>query len=123
MKRNWLEWLVLGTSVAAILALVAYLALQVVAETEPAEIAVEPRPAEARSTPTGWTMPVIVRNAGVEPAAGVVIEATAPVSGEEETAELVVELLPGTSEVELVVGFSAEPEREPTVRLVGYSSP
>ena len=123
MRRNWLEWAILAASVAAIVGLVGYLLLQVVADDGPARISVEAQAAEGAPAPTGWTLPVVVRNDGGEAAGTVVIEAAATVGGEEEVAELTIELLPARSEAALVVGFSDRPEGEVSFRLVGYESP
>jgi len=123
MRRNWLEWLILVVSVAAIAALVGYLTIQAVSGNAPVDIAIEPRRAEARTTSAGWELPVTVRNAGGAPAVSVAIEATASVAGQAETSEVVLDLLAPGSDADLVMGFSAEPEGEVTLRLIGYESP
>jgi uncharacterized protein (TIGR02588 family) len=123
MRRNWLEWLILVVSVVAIVGLVGYLAIQSVSGDAPADISVAARPAEARTTGVGWELPVTVRNAGASPASTIAIEASATVEGEEETSDIMLDLLAPGSEVELVVGFSAAPEGEVMFRLIGYESP
>ena len=123
MRRNWLEWVILVASVVAILALVGYLGIQLVNDRAPTYIAIEARPAEASRTSAGWTVPVVVRNGGGEPAATVVIEATATVGVSEEVTELTADLVPAHSEIDLVVAFSDQPDGEIAFRLVGYESP
>lgn len=123
MRQNWLEWVVLVCSVVVIVALVAYLAVTAVSTATPPAISVVAHADEARSTDAGWEVPVTVRNGGGEVAATIVVEATATVAGETETAELDVDLLgPGTEE-ELVFRFSAAPEGEVELRVLGYSLP
>ena len=123
MRQNWLEWAVLGSSVVVIVALVGYLAVTAVSTATPPAISVVAHPDEARSTDAGWEVPVTVRNDGGEAALTVAIEGTASVGGETETAQLEVDLLgPGTQE-ELVLRFSAAPDGELELRLVGFSLP
>ena len=123
MRRNWLEWAILAGSVAAIGLLVGYLGVQTIAGDEPADVRIEARLDEARSTATGWELPVTVRNDGGLPAAAVTFEATAVVGGTEETSELMLDLAaPGTA-TDLVVGFSGPPDGEVTFRLIGYEAP
>lgn len=123
MRQNWLEWAVLGVSALAIVALVGYLAVAAVSTATPPAISVVGLPDEARSTDAGWELPVNVRNDGGEAAAAVAIEATAIVAGETETAQLEIDLLgPGTQE-ELVAVFSAAPDGEVDLRLIGFHLP
>ncbi len=123
MKRNRLEWLILIASVATIFALVIYLGIQALIGSTPAEIRVEPQAQEARTTETGWLLPVTVRNVGGEAAMSLLIEARATVGGGEETSDLSVNLLAGGSWRNLVVGFSGPPDGEVSFRVVGYESP
>ena len=123
MRQNWLEWGVLVFSVAAIVALVGYLAVTAVSTNTPPALSVLGHPDEARSTDAGWELPVTVRNDGGEAAAMVAIEATASVAGETETAQLEIDLLgPGTEE-ELVFLFSEAPDGEVDLRLIGFHLP
>lgn len=123
MRQNWLEWAVLVFSVAAIVALVGYLAVTAVSTTTPPAISILGRPGEARSTDAGWELPVTVRNDGGEAAAMVAIEGTASVAGETETAQLEIDLLgPGTEE-ELVLLFSEAPDGDVELRLIGFHLP
>ena len=122
MRRNWLEWLILGGSVVVIVTLLAYLTLRALAGERPPSVAVvtgEPR-AEASGA---WLVPLQVRNEGGRAAAAVTIEATATVAGTDETSELTVDLLPAESERQVVASFSGEPEGPIRTRIVGYELP
>ena len=123
MKRNPVEWIVLGVSVLAIVLLVGMLVIEGLGETTPADPQVELRTAEAHQTSHGWVIPATVRNAGEQAVEGVIIEAEGMVDGEPETSELDVAFLPGGSSVDISFAFSARPESEVTVRLVGYRLP
>jgi uncharacterized protein (TIGR02588 family) len=122
-KRNVVEWTVLVVSVVAIGVLVAALVLTGLNENSPADLHVELKLDEAQTGQLGWTLPATVRNDGDVTAEAVVIEATATVDGEEESSEIEVAFLPAGSEDDVVFAFSAEPESDVTVRLVGYQFP
>jgi uncharacterized protein (TIGR02588 family) len=123
VRRNALEWLILGASVVTIVLLAGYLAVRALGADDPPDIRVEARPSEARTTEIGWELPVAVRNEGELPAAAVLIEATATIGGATETSEIALELAAPGTETDLVVGFTAAPEGEVTFRLVGYEAP
>lgn len=123
MSRNWLEWLILGVSVAAIAVLVGFLGWEATRGERPAAITIEARMAEARTSPAGWEVPVTVRNDGRESALGIVVAAEATVGGEAQTSELTLELLAPGTEAEVVAAFTGPPDGEVTVRLVGYEAP
>jgi len=122
-KRNIVEWAVLVISVVSIGVLVGALVLTGLNENTPADPQVELKLDEARMGQLGWTLPATVRNEGDMTAEAVVIEATATVDGEEESSEIEIAFLPAGSEEDVVFAFSAEPESEVTVRLVGYQLP
>jgi uncharacterized protein (TIGR02588 family) len=122
-KRNIVEWTVLAISVAAIALLVIALVISGLNENRPADPRVELRPNEARAGELGWLVPATVRNDGDETAAAVVLEATAIVDGAEEASEIEIAFLPAGSEEDVVFAFSAEPESEVSVRLVGFQLP
>jgi uncharacterized protein (TIGR02588 family) len=122
-QRNLIEWVVLVTSVVAIVALAALLVFQGLQENEPANPGVELRLDEARTGLIGWIVPADVVNDGDEPAEAVLIEASAQVAGEAETSEIEIDYLPAGTTVEIAFAFSAEPEGEVTVRLVGFRVP
>ena len=123
MRRNWLEWAILVSSVAALLGLVGFLVVAAVTDRTDADIRFDVRMAEARETEAGWLVPVSVRNEGGEPAAGLTIEASAEVDGAEETSDVTLDLLPAHSEAEIVVGLSAAPDGELRLRVLGFEAP
>ena len=122
MRRNWLEWLILGGSVVVIIALLGYLTLRALNGERPASIVVQA--AAGRAEVSGaWLVPLRVRNDGDAAAAAVAIEAIATVAGAEETSEVVVDLLPGESERDVVASFGGQPEGAVRTRIVGYELP
>ncbi len=123
MKRNAVEWLVLIASVAAILAVVGLLIVEGLAPGSPPDPRIELHRAEARTTTLGWVVPATISNDGDTAAERVALEATATIEGKEEMSAFDVDFLPSGSEVEVEIGFSAEPEGEIEVRLVGYGIP
>ena len=122
-KRNIVEWAVLVVSVVAIGVLVAALVVTGLSENSPADPQVELKLNEARMGELGWMLPATVRNEGDMTAEAVVIEATATVDGEEESSEIEIAFLPAGSEEDVVFAFSAEPDSDVTVRLVGFQLP
>ena len=119
MRRNWLEWLVLGASGASILVLVAVLTVTGLFGGErPPDPAVTVRPEEGREAANGWIVPGTVRNEGDKAAEAIVLEASASVGGETEMSELGIDYLPPGTEVDLEFGFSGRPDGEISVRLV-----
>ena len=124
MRRNPLEWLVLGLSLAAIAIVVGYLVYDGVSGgTDPADPSITLHPTEAYQGQLGWVIPATMSNRGDEAAEAVVVEATAMVGGKEETTELEVDFLPVGTDVGIQLAFSARPEGEVEVRLVGFRSP
>jgi uncharacterized protein (TIGR02588 family) len=124
MKRNWLEWGILAISVALVVGLVGYLLISGFTSAGPAEIRAEVTPDEGGAGPTGgWLVPLTVRNVGGKAAVSIVVEGTATIAGVEESSELTVDLLAADSEVELVLGFSGQPEGGVQVRVVGFETP
>jgi uncharacterized protein (TIGR02588 family) len=122
-RRNLVEWVVLAASVIAIGLLVVALVLSGLNEKRPADPRVSLHADEARTAEIGWLLPATVSNHGDQTAEAVVFEATATVDGEEEASEIEVAFLPAGSELEVTFAFSAEPESEVTVRLVGFQVP
>jgi uncharacterized protein (TIGR02588 family) len=119
MKRNWLEWLVLGASAAAILVLVAVVTgTGLLGGDRPPNPAVALRAQEGREAAHGWIVPGTVRNDGDSAAEAVVLEASATVGGEEELSEFGVDYLPPGTEVDVEFGFSGRPDGEISVRVV-----
>ena len=124
MKRNWLEWAILAISVAVVVALVGYLLVAGLSNAGPAMIRAEVAAAEAADGPDGgWLVPLIVRNEGGTAAVSIVVEGTATVAGTQESSELTIDLLAADSAVELVLGYSEEPDGEVQVRVVGFETP
>ena len=123
MKRNALEWAVLAVSVLAIVVLVSVLVVEGIGENRPTSPSIELRLDEARQSPAGWIVPADATNEGDEAGVAVVFEATADVEGEEETSEIAVDFLPAGSTVEVAFAFSARPDGEVSVRLVGFRTP
>ena len=122
--RTLLEWIVLAISALAIVALVGVLLAEGLAgphdDPDPVvELALD----EGRQGTHAWFIPATVTNIGGDAAEDVLIEFTATVAGTEETSELTVAFLPARSTVQLEVGFSARPEGEVAVRVVGYARP
>jgi len=123
VKRNPLEWIVLGASVLAIVALVGVLVLEGLAGGGPANPTVELRPDEGYQGGIGWIIPATVHNVGDESAEAVVIEAEATIEGEPEISELEVPFSPAGSTVDVAFAFSARPEADVTVRLISFRVP
>ena len=124
MRRNWLEWAILAVSVTVVALLVAYLAIVGLSGSRPASIRAEVGPAGMTAGPDGgWLVPVQVRNDGGVAAISIVVEGTATVAGEEEVSELTVDVLPAESKVEVLFGFSGQPDGDIRLRVVGFETP
>ena len=124
MKRNALEWVILIASLAAIIGVVGYLIVEAVVDGgRPASVVAVADTDRGTASNGGWLIPVRVSNSGGSAALSVAVEVTAMVDGAEEVSESTVDVLAGGSEVELLAGFSAEPEGELAIRLVGLETP
>ena len=123
MSRNALEWVVLVVSVLAIAAVAVILVADGLREPQNADPRVEIHADQARQGSLGWIVPATVSNGGDVPAEAVIVEAETTVSGETEASELEVDYLPAGSSVEIAFSFSAQPEGEITVQLIGYRMP
>jgi len=123
VKRNLLEWAVLGVSIVAIIVLVGVLVVEGLGESAPANPSIVLRSADARQSVTGWVIPADATNEGDEAGVAVVFEASAEVDGEEETSEIEIDFLPAGTTVEVAFAFSAEPDGEVSVRLVSFRVP
>lgn len=121
--RNAVEWVVLGVSIAGILLLVGVLVIESLTETRPADPQVELMPAEARQGTLGWIVPARVSNGGDEAVEAVLVEASATVGTATEVSEIEIDFLPSGTTVDVAFAFSAQPNGEVTVRLVGYRLP
>jgi uncharacterized protein (TIGR02588 family) len=124
MRQNWLEWGALAASVIAVVAVVGFLVVDGISdEGRPPTPVVELLDAEAYMTEHGWILPAQLTNDGDTAAEALVIRATATVEGTEEESEISVDYLPAGTAVEVSFGFSAEPEGEVTVQVVGFRLP
>ena len=124
MKRNALEWVILVASLAAIIGVVGFLIVEAFADGgRPASVAAVADTDRGTAANDGWLLPVRVSNSGGSAALSVAVEVTAIVDGAEEVSELTVDVLAGGSEVELLAGFSAEPEGDVAIRIVGLETP
>ena len=124
MKRNWLEWVILGLSVAVVVLPVGFLLFTGMTNGGPAVIRAEVAAAGPVEGPDGgWLVPLTVRNEGGQVATSIAVEGTALVAGKEESSELTIDLLAADSTVDLVLGFSGQPEGEVRVRVVGFEKP
>ncbi len=124
MKRNSLEWVILIASLAAIVGLVGFLVVEAVGDGgRPASVGATADVDRGSAGETGWLIPVRVYNRGGSAALSVAVEVTAIVDGTEEASELTVDVLAGGSEVELLAGFSGEPDGIVAVRVVGLETP
>ena len=124
MRQNWVEWVALAISALAVIGVVGFLVVDGLGdEGQPPTPIVELRRSEAYATDHGWILPATVTNDGDRAAEALVLRATATVAGGEEESELTVDYLPAGTSVEVSIGFSAEPEGEVTVQVVGFRLP
>lgn len=124
MRQNWVEWVALAVSVLAVVGVIGFLVVDGIGdEGRPPTPIVELRPSEGQGTDHGWIVPATVRNGGDRAAEALVLRATATVDGAEEESELEVDYLPAGTSVEVMFGFSAEPEGEATVQVIGFRLP
>lgn len=124
MRQNWVEWVVLAISAAAVVGLVGFLLFDgITDEARPPEPRVELQVDAAYDVPGGWIVPARVTNAGDGAAEALVLRATATVDGVEEESEIAIDFLPAGTDVEISFGFSAEPVGEVTVQTVGFRLP
>lgn len=124
MRRNWVEWVALVISVAAILGVVGFLVVDGLTDAgRPPELRVELQRDAAYETSTGWIVPATVTNDGDRPAVALVLRAAASVEGSEEESEVTIDYLPPGTDVEVSFGLSAEPDGEVTVMTVAFRLP
>jgi len=125
MRRNPLEWIVLISSLAAVIALVGYLLVAGLTGPSPGvRLTTRVEDGAPDSAGTGWLVPVTVVNDGNEAAIGVVLEASGVVDGEDISRELTVDLVPpGGSSVELVVRFDSRPDGDVEAQILGFERP
>ena len=124
MRQNWLEWLVLGISMAAVIGLFGFLALDgITDEGRPPVPVVEVQAGAAYGVPGAWLVPATATNEGDQAAVAVTLRATAAVDGAEEESEVTIDFLPAGTEVEVSFGFSGRPEGAVTVSIAGFRLP
>ena len=124
MRRNWVEWVALVISVAAILGIVGFLVVDGLTDAgRPPEPRVELQRDAAYETSAGWIVPATVMNDGDRPAEALVLRAAATVEGSEEESEVTIDYLPPGTDVEVSFGLSAEPDGEVTVTTVAFRLP
>jgi uncharacterized protein (TIGR02588 family) len=124
MRRNWLEWVVLAVSVAAIVGVAGFLVVDgLTDEGRPPDPVVRLDPGGGSAASSAWLVPATITNAGDRAAEMVELVATATVAGTDEEATVTIDYLPAGSEVEVTFGFSAEPDGEVEVRVAGFRSP
>ena len=124
MRQNWLEWVVLGVSVVAVVGLVGFLTIDgITDEGRPPEPRAELLAQAAYEFAGGWIIPATVTNGGDEAAEALALRATATIDGAEEESEISIDYLPPGSDVDVSFGFSAPPEGEVTVQVVGFRLP
>ena len=123
-KKNVLEWIVFGASLAIVGTLVVYLAVQSVRQNEtPPDIRIAT--GTPRQSSGGWMVPLVVHNAGEQTAEEVKIEVTLEANGRPiESADLMVAFLPHRSRREGWVVFRNDPARyQIRARAVGFEKP
>jgi uncharacterized protein (TIGR02588 family) len=119
--RNWVEWVIVALSAAAVAGVIGFLVLDVAMDSEgPPAPVVRLHPERAYEIPNGWMLPATAVNKGDRSAQALLLVASATVDGETEEAEVTVDYLPGGSQAQVTFGFSAEPEGEIDVRVSGF---
>lgn len=124
MRQNWLEWVVLAVSTAAVVGLVGFLLVDGVMDQGRApEPRVELQTDEAYEADGAWLVPATVTNDGDEAAEAITLRAAATVDGAEEESEVDIDFLPPGTDVDVTFGFGAAPDGEVTVTIVGFRLP
>ena len=124
MPRNWLEWVALAIGSVALVAVLAILVTdELTSGDRPPEISVELHLDDAYRTDHGWLLPATLTNVGDDAAEALELEAVATVAGAEERSTVQVDYAPSDSEVEVTFGFSAAPDGDVEVRVIGFRLP
>jgi uncharacterized protein (TIGR02588 family) len=124
MRQNVVEWVALATSVLAVVGVVGFLVVDGISdEGRPPTPIIELRRDDAYATDHGWIVPATVTNDGDTAAEALVLRGSATVDGEPEESELTVDYLPAGTSVDVSIGFSAEPDGEVVVQVIGFRLP
>ncbi len=124
MRQNWLEWVVLGVSLAAIAGLVGFLVVDGLTDAgRPPKPVITLQTDAAYGVSEGWILPAMATNEGDEAAEALALRATATVDGVEEESEVTIDYLPAGTDVEFSFGFSGRPEGAVMVSIVGFRLP
>ncbi|MEO7296779.1 MAG: hypothetical protein ABIZ57_11635 [Candidatus Limnocylindria bacterium] len=124
MRQNWLEWVVLGVSAAAVAGLVGFLVVDGLTDAgRPPEPVITLQTDAAYDVGEGWILPALATNEGDEAAEALAVRATAMVEGVEEESEISIDYLPAGTDVEFSFGFSAQPDGDVTVSILGFRLP
>ncbi len=123
MKRNWLEWAVLGLSVAVVLAVAGVLVADGLGDSQS-----EPRlrvelTGEPMRSGDGWLVPAEVLNEGNAPATNLLVEATAELEGGTQTSQVRLDFAPPGSTTQVVFAFSGQPQADLGARIVAFELP
>ena len=108
VRKNWIEWLVFALSAVLVAGILGFLA-HAAFEAEDSSARIEVFLGEPRSQRDGYAVPVIVRNAGGRPAAGVRVEVVLITGGESEHAGFDLDYSPAGSSRHGEVVFRRDP--------------
>ena len=124
MRQNWLEWVAVAISAAAVAGIVGFLVVDGLTDAgRPPEPVISLQTDAAYDVGDGWILPAIATNAGDESAKALALRATATVDGVEEESEISIDYLPAGTDVEFSFAFSSEPDGEVMVSIVGFRLP
>jgi uncharacterized protein (TIGR02588 family) len=122
-RKNWLEWAVFGASVV-LLVVVSGSLLYLYLRGDDRPAAIEVVAGEPMPSPTGFAVPLDVRNSGDATAAAVQIEAVLTTGATTERSTVLIDFVPFRSRRKAWVGFTADPRAGSLdVRVVGYQEP
>lgn len=125
-NRSTAEWVTLGVSLAAVLAVVGLVVfLYIRGETRPPTIAVEPSMENIRQGTGGYYLPVDVTNGGDQTVEDVRIEAELVTgSGHPQTLEFSIQYLAGGEHAQGTFVFQDDPRQgELTIGAISYRDP
>ena len=122
-KKNWLEWLVFGSSIVLVAGLLGYLGYaSLVTGDAPPDLVVE-LGAPVRQT-QHFSVPIAVTNQGDIPAEDVIVQLTLDTGATPEEAQFSVAYLPSDGTGAGWATFQSDPgQGKLTTRVVGYTIP